>query len=51
MDMLHSLYVSNFWSQRILSLTLFQRYYAQIPDPFLGPKGVRLMLMLRGFFG
>ncbi|OCH84839.1 DUF6-domain-containing protein [Obba rivulosa] len=26
-------------------------YYAQIPDPFLGPKGVRLLLVCRGFFG
>jgi hypothetical protein len=27
------------------------RYWQKIPDPFLGPKGVRGLLVLRGFAG
>ena len=27
------------------------RYWQNIPDPFLGPKGVRPLLLLRGFSG
>ncbi|OBZ73037.1 hypothetical protein A0H81_07128 [Grifola frondosa] len=26
-------------------------FIMKVPDPFLGPKGVRLLLVLRGFFG
>lgn len=26
-------------------------YYVKVPDPILGPKGVRLLLLTRGFVG
>lgn len=31
--------------------TKCSRYITKVPDPFLGPKGVRLLLAFRGFFG
>jgi hypothetical protein len=27
------------------------RFMAKIPDPFIGPKGVRMLLLLRGIGG
>ena len=42
----------------LLSLVVFQRppltiirYWKQIPDPLLGPKGVRTLLVFRGLTG
>src|SRR5260221_4240412 len=35
---------------KILFLIII-RYWQKIPDPFLGPKGVRGLLVLRGFAG
>ena len=37
--------------RRNLVTYCYTRYWRKIPDPFLGPKGVRSLLLFRGYTG
>ena len=55
LSLLSNIYVNNQVSVISLSwthlLSLLFRITANVPDPILGPKGVRLLLLFRGFIG
>jgi hypothetical protein len=48
---LRNIHVSLNWSCLNSPFDLHHRYAAKISDPWLGPKGVRWLLALRGFSG
>lgn len=53
MDLLRAVHVSALFShfRRARSTDSKIRYTTKVPDPILGPKGVRFFLVQRGVFG
>lgn len=52
MDMLCELYVRTVLKASYVIMYQHPgRFSTKVPDPFLGPKGVRLLLVVRGFVG
>ena len=54
MDMLRHIHVRTVFvnfSTRHDALNTQRRFVMKVPDPILGPKGVRLLLAFRGFVG
>jgi len=49
--LLYNIHVRALSSIATLCLLPLDRFIAKIPDPFIGPKGVRILLLLRGIGG